>query len=55
MADKQVPSKLSEDIICMTAARTAAAVPGVNHLCDTLADNITRMIAGKEGDRKSVV
>ena len=54
MADKQVPSKLSEDIICMTAARTAAAVPGVNHLCDTLADNITRMIAGKEGDSKGV-
>lgn len=48
MSDKQTLNKISEEIICMTAMRAALNVPGVNRLCDTLADNIAKKIVGKE-------
>ena len=54
MSDKQVQNKISEEIICMAAMRAVLNVPGVNHLCDSLADNITKMIAGKDSPYKGI-
>ncbi len=41
-------SKISEDVIRIEARDAAKTVPGVHHLTDSLADNITKIIAGKE-------
>lgn len=54
MAEKQALNKISEEIICNAAMKAALRVAGVNHLSDTLADNITKMIAGKESDQRGV-
>lgn len=54
MSDKQVINKISEEIICMAAMRAALNVPGVNHLCDTFADNITKKIVGKDTPYKGI-
>lgn len=47
MAEKQVLNKISEEIIARAAMKAALSVKGVNHLSDSLADNITKKIAGK--------
>ena len=54
MSDKQAINKISEEIICITAMRAVLNVPGVNHLCDTLADNITKKIVGKDTQYKGI-
>ena len=54
MPDRQAVNKISEEIICMTAMRAVLNVPGVNHLCDTLADNITKKIVGKDTSYKGI-
>jgi len=54
MSDKQTMNKISEEIICMTTMRAVLSVPGVNHLCDSLADNISKRISGKEAAYKGI-
>ncbi len=54
MAEKQAINKISEEIICNAAMKAALRVPGVNHLSDTFADNITKMIAGKESAQRGI-
>lgn len=54
MSDKQMLNKISEEIVCMAAMRAVLNVPGVNHLCDSLADNITKKIAGKDTSHKGI-
>ena len=46
MSDKQTINKISEDIICAAAAKAALEADGVIGFSDTLADNLTKMIAG---------
>ena len=48
LSDKQTLNRISEEIICMAAMKAALNVPGVNHLCDSFADNIAKKIVGKE-------
>lgn len=54
MSDKQTLNKISEEIICMAAMRAVLGVPGVNHLCDSFADNIAKKIAGKDAPYNGV-
>lgn len=48
MSEKQTLNKISEEIIGMAAMKAALSVAGVNHLSETLTDNITKKIAGKD-------
>ena len=48
MSEKQTINRISDEIIGMAAMKAAMGVAGVNHLADSLADNISRMISGKE-------
>lgn len=54
MAEKQALNKISEEIISRAAMKAALSVSGVNHLNDTLADNITKKIAGKDPVSKGI-
>ena len=48
MSDKQDLYKISEELICNAAMKAALGVKGVNHLSDSLAENISKKISGKE-------
>ena len=54
MSEKQVNPKISEDLICMKAMEAVLGVSGVNHLTDSLADNITKKIVGKSDYVKGI-
>lgn len=48
MSEKQVLNKISEDLIRIEARDATLKVPGVNHLNDSIADNISKIIVGKD-------
>ncbi len=48
MSEKQAINRISDEIIGMSAMKAALGVAGVHHLADSFADNISRMISGKE-------
>ena len=48
MSDKQDLYKISEELICNAAMKAALGVKGVVHLSDSLAENISKKIVGKE-------
>ena len=50
MSEKQSTNKISEDILSIIAMEAVLGVSGVNHLTDSLADNLTKKIVGK-GDK----
>lgn len=50
MSEKQALNKISEELISASAINAVLDVPGVNHLADSLTDNITKKIVGK-GDK----
>ena len=47
MSEKQSIVKLSDEIISLIVMEAATQVSGVNHLTDSLADNLTKKIVGK--------
>lgn len=53
-SDKQAINKISEEIVSMTAIKAVLNVQGVNRLSDSLAENITKMISGKENPTSGV-
>lgn len=54
MSEKQSTNKISDDLIGMIAMETVLKVPGVNHLTENLADNLTKKIAGKGDISKGI-
>ena len=46
--EKQTVNKISVEIVSKIAAKAALSVPGVNRLNETIADNLTKKISGKE-------
>ncbi len=54
MSEKQTINRISDEIIGMAAAKAALSVAGTDHLTDSLADNISKMISGKEDWSKGV-
>ena len=48
MSEKQNINKISDEFISVIAMEATLGVPGVNHLTDSLADNLTKKIAGKD-------
>lgn len=54
MSEKQALYKISEELISKAAVAATLAVPGVNRMSDSLADNITKKIAGKETFPKGI-
>ncbi|MBR5129442.1 MAG: Asp23/Gls24 family envelope stress response protein [Firmicutes bacterium] len=54
MSEKQSLSKISEELITLTAINATLGVSGVNHLTDNLADNITKKIVGKGDKSKGI-
>ena len=54
MSDKQTTNKISEEIIGIIAMEAVLSVSGVNHLTDSLADNLTKKIAGKSDKFKGI-
>ena len=54
MSDKQTINKISEDIICTAAAKAALEADGVIGFSDTLADNLTKMIAGRDSEHRGI-
>lgn len=54
MPDKQFLNKISEEVIAVAAMKAALGVRGVNHLCDSFADNIIDKIVGKDIPTKGV-
>jgi len=54
MSEKQSLNKISEDLISIAAMNAVLSVSGVNHLTDSLADNITKKIVGKNENTKGI-
>ena len=54
MSEKQSITKISDDVISMIAMEAVLGVSGVNHLTENLADNLTKMIAGKSDMYKGI-
>lgn len=54
MSEKQALNRISEEIISTIAMNTVLEVPGVNHLSDSFADNITKKIVGKNDKTKGI-
>lgn len=54
MSEKQTINRISDEIIGMAAEKAALSVAGTDHLTDSLADNISKMISGKEDWSKGV-
>ena len=48
MSEKQTINRISEEIIAMAAVKAALSVAGVDHLTDSIADNISKMISGRD-------
>lgn len=51
---KQTVDKISIEILTKATERATLKVPGVYGLCDSLADNISKMISGREGSTTGV-
>ncbi len=50
MSEKQTVNKISDEIISIIAMEAVNSVSGVNHLTDSLTDNLTKKLVGK-GDQ----
>lgn len=54
MSEKQTSIKISDDIISIAVKEAVQNVSGVNHLTDSLADNLTKKIVGKSDIFKGI-
>ena len=54
MSEKQQPNKISDEMISVIAMEAVLGVSGVNHLTDSLADNLTKKIVGKYDKTKGI-
>ena len=52
--EKQIFNKISEEIISKTAVKATLGVPGVSRLSDSFADNLTKMLYGKESGSSGI-
>lgn len=52
--EKQTVNRVSEEIVSMIAAKATLSVPGVNRLSETMADNLTKKIVGKDHAAKGI-
>ena len=53
-SEKQTVNRVSEEIVSMIAAKATLSIPGVNRLSETMADNLTKKIVGKDHATKGI-
>ncbi len=54
MSGKQTANKISDETISIIAMEAVKSVPGVNHLTDSLTDNLTKKLVGKGDQVKGI-
>ena len=53
-SEKQTVNRVSEEVVSVIAARATLGIPGVNRLSETIADNLTKKISGKDHATKGI-
>ena len=54
MSDKQSQNKISDEVISIAAMEAVLSVQGVNHLTESLADNLSKFITLKSDAYKGI-